>query len=270
VTEWGCAVADLRERVARALAREFAREEVWFGFLTEADAVLAELGQPQAEPVAWQYRRNDSSEWVTLPHWPCLLGDGDERRPLYAAPQPQADALTDALSSLDFYKRRCELLQECQKHMRDGERTLVCDILANGQLMGPPDGARYAPQPQADNGIAAELRDEASRQVGNNYADELRDLLLRAAAAIDAAPQPQAPDAAALAKRLDKVLGCHADSMPKEAYFEVDAVMRALYAAPQPQASAEDVALVGKATNWYGNDSQEAWQRIRASLGVGK
>jgi hypothetical protein len=45
---------------------------------------------PQAEPVAWQYRRNDSSEWVTLPHWPCLLGDGDERRPLYAAPQPQA------------------------------------------------------------------------------------------------------------------------------------------------------------------------------------
>lgn len=49
--------------------------------------------QPQVEPVAWQYRRNDSSEWVTLPHWPCLLGDGDERRPLYAAPpRPQASA----------------------------------------------------------------------------------------------------------------------------------------------------------------------------------
>jgi hypothetical protein len=52
------------------------------------------------------------------------------------------------------------------------------------------------------------------------------------------APQPQAAhDAAALAKRLDEVLGCYADSMPKEAYFEVDAVMRALNAAPQPQSS---------------------------------
>jgi hypothetical protein len=35
-------------------------------------------------------------------------------------------------------------------------------------------------------------------------------------------------DAAGLAKRLDKMLGTYADAMPKEAYFEVDAVMRAL------------------------------------------
>jgi hypothetical protein len=41
-------------------------------------------------------------------------------------------------------------------------------------------------------------------------------------------------------------------------------------AALNAQASAEDVALVDKATNWYGNDSQAAWQRIRASLEVGK
>ena len=43
---------------------------------------------------------------------------------------------------------------------------------------------------------------------------------------------------ATLAKRLDKVLGRHADSMPKEAYIEVDAVMRALAAAKQPEAQA--------------------------------
>lgn len=35
-----------------------------------------------------------------------------------------------------------------------------------------------------------------------------------------------------LADRLDKVLGCHADSMPKEAYFEIDSVRRALAARP--------------------------------------
>lgn len=54
---------------------------------------------------------------------------------------------------------------------------------------------------------------------------------------------PQAPPAAvdgaaALAARLDKMLAAHADSMPKEAYFEVDAVMRALKQAPPAAAPA--------------------------------
>ncbi len=84
--------------------------------------------------------------------------------------------------------------------------------------------------PQAANTIAAELRDEASRQHGSNYADELRDLLLRAAVAIEAAPQPQA--------------------------------------------SAEDVALVDGLIfprGFYDVAAAEAaWQRIRASLGVGR
>lgn len=56
----------------------------------EVDAVLAEFA-PQAEPVVWQYRTSGASDWSTLPHWPLLVGDGDERRPLYAAPQPQAE-----------------------------------------------------------------------------------------------------------------------------------------------------------------------------------
>lgn len=42
-----------------------------------------------------------------------------------------------------FYKRRCELLQATQHLMRDPERTVVCDILANGTLLPDPDGTRY-------------------------------------------------------------------------------------------------------------------------------
>lgn len=46
-------------------------------------------------------------------------------------------------SSLDFYKRRVQLLEREQHRMRDPERTLVCDILANGQLLPDPHGKRY-------------------------------------------------------------------------------------------------------------------------------
>jgi hypothetical protein len=43
----------------------------------------------------------------------------------------------------DFYKRRSELLQQHQSRMRDPERTLVCDILANAALLPDPEGKRY-------------------------------------------------------------------------------------------------------------------------------
>lgn len=63
-----------------------------------------------------------------------------------------------ALDTLNFYRKRCELLQQVQARMRDPERTLVCDILANGQLLGSVDGPRYSP-PTA---VPAEgLRDSA-------------------------------------------------------------------------------------------------------------
>jgi hypothetical protein len=42
----------------------------------------------------------------------------------------------------NFYLKRCDLLQKFQKGMRDPERTLICDILANGTLL-PDDGVRY-------------------------------------------------------------------------------------------------------------------------------
>ena len=56
-------------------------------------------------------------------------------------------------SSLAFYKRRCDALQQWQSKMRDPERTVVCDILANGHTLEPA-GDRYAApvaqQPQAE------------------------------------------------------------------------------------------------------------------------
>ncbi|NCA73123.1 MAG: hypothetical protein EOM91_24345 [Sphingobacteriia bacterium] len=51
--------------------------------------------------------------------------------------------LARVLDALDFYRGRCDLLQAQQARMRDPERTLVCDILANGQLLPDPTGARY-------------------------------------------------------------------------------------------------------------------------------
>ena len=42
--------------------------------------------------------------------------------------------------SVEFYKRRCDTLQEWQSKMRDPERTIVCDVLANGHTL-PPDNA---------------------------------------------------------------------------------------------------------------------------------
>lgn len=48
-----------------------------------------------------------------------------------------------AQASRDFYKQRCELLQQVQKYMRDPERTIVCDILANNSLLPDPEGKRY-------------------------------------------------------------------------------------------------------------------------------
>ena len=52
----------------------------------------------------------------------------------------------DARSSRDFYKRRADALQQWQSKMRDPERTIVCDILANGCTLEPA-GDRYTAPP---------------------------------------------------------------------------------------------------------------------------
>lgn len=52
-------------------------------------------------------------------------------------------ALRVVAESRDWYRHRVEMLGRLQKRMRDPERQLVCDIIANGQLLPDPHGKRY-------------------------------------------------------------------------------------------------------------------------------
>jgi len=62
----------------------------------------------------------------------------------YREAAEKADAEVERLRKhADFYLNRCNLLVKNQHRMRDPERTLVCDVLANGQLLPDPDGKRY-------------------------------------------------------------------------------------------------------------------------------
>ena len=51
-------------------------------------------------------------------------------------------ALTDCCRELEhevaYYRRRVRALEQLQSRMRDPERTMVCDIIANGFTMDPP------------------------------------------------------------------------------------------------------------------------------------
>jgi hypothetical protein len=54
----------------------------------------------------------------------------------------EIDSLT---FSKDWYERRANLLQKCQIAMRDPERTIVCDVLANGSLLDVGDRYKIKP-----------------------------------------------------------------------------------------------------------------------------
>ena len=55
-----------------------------------------------------------------------------------------ADLLEELAQSLDFHRRRVDALQSWQGSMRDPERTVVCDIIANGHTLAPQfAGDRY-------------------------------------------------------------------------------------------------------------------------------
>lgn len=56
------------------------------------------------------------------------------------APHAETLALRETIA---WQNRRLDLLQQVQSRMRDPERTLVCDILANGALLPDPHGTRY-------------------------------------------------------------------------------------------------------------------------------
>lgn len=57
---------------------------------------------------------------------------------------------TDQLAASRLsYVTRMDLLQKQQERMREPERTIVCDILANGALLPDPDGKRYGKPAEA-------------------------------------------------------------------------------------------------------------------------
>ena len=70
-------------------------------------------------------------------------------RGLWAVWRDRAELAADEMRRLEneanFYRRRCEALQAWQSSMRDPERVIVCDILANGFTLDQPfAGDRYA------------------------------------------------------------------------------------------------------------------------------
>lgn len=73
----------------------------------------------------------------------------DTRLEFVAAASPEVvlsmiKELEEARDSVAFYQRRVELLQHWQPKMRDPERTIACDIIANGQTLPPEHaGNRY-------------------------------------------------------------------------------------------------------------------------------
>jgi hypothetical protein len=112
--------------------------------------------QPKAGPEPYDQTALELCEvcgWKTLiPTEGCL---NCERQPK-AEPEPVAceKEVKRLRSSLDFYKRRADALQKAQQQMRDPERTMVCDILANGCLLVPAGGRYTAPQPKAWYGVS--------------------------------------------------------------------------------------------------------------------
>ena len=52
-------------------------------------------------------------------------------------------ALRIIAERLKTYDNKLRLLTKEQHRMRDPERTLLCDIIANGQLLPDPNGSRY-------------------------------------------------------------------------------------------------------------------------------
>jgi len=73
----------------------------------------------------------------------CILELREELATAQDALAAEIAAHTKTAQSLIWYKQRLEMLQREQKRLRDPERTLICDIIANGALLPDPDGKRY-------------------------------------------------------------------------------------------------------------------------------
>lgn len=78
--------------------------------------------------------------------------------------------LKHAKFSRDWSQRRLALLQQWQSRMRDPERQIVCDILANGATLPDPDGKRYDVRDEAGETREAlrDLAEDMSAPIGDD------------------------------------------------------------------------------------------------------
>ncbi len=76
------------------------------------------------------------------PHVSGSMGD-ELQEELVVAKEALLAEVTKLQDELTFYKRRVELFQQWQNKMGDPERTIACDILANGQMLPDTTGKRY-------------------------------------------------------------------------------------------------------------------------------
>lgn len=117
------------------------------------ETMLNESQQATPEPVA-------RSRECTEPMCACVGG------PCAECPEGEREKeIADLRTSRDFYKRRADALQQAQSQMRDPERTMVCDILANGALLVPA-GGRYAATPEPVGEVVAWLSTDC---IGERY-----------------------------------------------------------------------------------------------------
>ena len=148
----------LREAALQAVAEKIGDQcAVWYGIgARDVEEVLREaaryglvhgaLAEP-VEPVARECR----DPMCACRGGPCA--ECEERK--------REKEIEDLRSSLYFYRRRCEALQSWQSKMRDPERTIVCDILANGKTLDAAfAGDRYAATRRAIVRAAAEIGKE--------------------------------------------------------------------------------------------------------------
>lgn len=192
--------ADLRERVARAIAKTYGDPEgMWERWLPEADAVLAELG-PELAPTAY--------------HW-----DG-VNPPVPIAQQPQASAEASPQAEPVAWR----VFKFTGSWKCADERWEVYS----------PDGSGGAV----------------------NESDVLDENVRALLDAMAATPQPQAACSGCNGRgEIGGVMG--------DGSFQTDPCPWC--AAPQPQASAEDVDLVALWCEGI-EDVEAAWKRIRAQL----
>jgi len=220
--------ADLRERVARAIARDENGDETgWQAWRNAADAVLAELGPelaPQGEAVGVVQRSKSTAGYADEMQTALFFKVLPAGARLYAAPQPQAEPVGEVYSS--WSTGREEYV---------GVRAELTD--AGDKL---PVGTKLYAAPQPQEAADAVTR-EAAVLVG--YMDH---------AAFDSSKIP-AGMAASLRRLREKLAAPQPQPQPQASAEDVELV---------------GLAVKEHAARYPGSVTEAAFERIRASMGV--